>query len=212
MRAEAGRAKADGKLIPTKAPALTYADIPLPFGEMHTENVTETHLIRAAVVAQLEKPAVQPSTLWLATRTVRLQVLTWAGIVGGAVTVFANLRGLFTLADWANWLVTNWADWTHALWAWTFAWMGIHLFGVETPLLSFIAFVTMTVIGTKLRYGTKAVAAGTGTGKSRNLIRFAKWGGVFTIFMLFKDIIASALFALVVGHYGFIPSYSRQIA
>jgi adenylate cyclase len=36
-RAEAGRAKAEGKLIPVKAPGLTYSDIPLPFGEMHTE-------------------------------------------------------------------------------------------------------------------------------------------------------------------------------
>src|SRR6267142_2637912 len=59
-RAEAGRAKADGKLIPVKAPGLTYSDIPLPFGEMHTENLTATDLIRAAVVAQLSKPAVAP--------------------------------------------------------------------------------------------------------------------------------------------------------
>jgi hypothetical protein len=51
VRAEAGRAKADGTLIPVKTPDLTYADIPLPFGEMHTENVGSTDLIRAAVVA-----------------------------------------------------------------------------------------------------------------------------------------------------------------
>src|SRR5262247_1372781 len=37
VRAEAGRAKADGKLIPVKTSELTYADIPLPFGEMHIE-------------------------------------------------------------------------------------------------------------------------------------------------------------------------------
>ena len=42
VRAEAGRAKADGKLIPVKTSELTYADIPLPFGEMHTENVAST--------------------------------------------------------------------------------------------------------------------------------------------------------------------------
>ena len=98
-RAEAGRAKAESKLIPVKAPGLTYSDIPLPFGEMHTENVTATDLIRAAVVAQLSKPAVAPSTLWLASRTMRLQLLTWAGIIGGSITIFSNLRGLFSLAD-----------------------------------------------------------------------------------------------------------------
>jgi hypothetical protein len=61
VRAEAGRAKADGKLIPVKSSAVTYKDIPLQFGEMHTEDVTATKLIRAAVVAQLAKPVVAQS-------------------------------------------------------------------------------------------------------------------------------------------------------
>jgi hypothetical protein len=64
VRAEAGRAKADGKLIPVKTPDLTYADIPLPFGEMHTENVASTELIRAAIVAQLAKPSIPQSSSW----------------------------------------------------------------------------------------------------------------------------------------------------
>jgi hypothetical protein len=34
--------KADGKLIPVKTPEVGYADIPLPFGEMHTEKPTPT--------------------------------------------------------------------------------------------------------------------------------------------------------------------------
>src|SRR4029077_4864522 len=58
VRAEAGTAKAQSKLIPVKTPDVAYGDIPLPFGEMHTENVGSTDLIRAAVVAQLAKPAV----------------------------------------------------------------------------------------------------------------------------------------------------------
>src|ERR1700737_3844011 len=56
VRAEAGRAKADGKLIPVKTASLTYADIPLPFGEMHTENITSFELIKAAIVPKLAKP------------------------------------------------------------------------------------------------------------------------------------------------------------
>src|SRR5579862_7789673 len=36
VRAEAGRAKADAKLIPVKAAGVDYHAIPLPFGEMHT--------------------------------------------------------------------------------------------------------------------------------------------------------------------------------
>ena len=53
VRAEAGRAKADGKLIPVKMGDVQYNDIPLPFGEMHTEEIGKRDLIRAAVLAQL---------------------------------------------------------------------------------------------------------------------------------------------------------------
>src|SRR5262245_33945097 len=77
VRAEAGRAKADGKLIPVKTPDVTYADIPLPFGEMHTENLESSELIRAAVVAQLAKPAVEPSAWALLTKGFKYELLTW---------------------------------------------------------------------------------------------------------------------------------------
>jgi hypothetical protein len=93
VRSEAGRAKADGKLIPVKTDDVGYGDIPLPFGEMHTEGLSSKELIRAAVVSQLEKPMVQPSTLWVATKTLRYQILAWVGIVGGAITLFTNIRG-----------------------------------------------------------------------------------------------------------------------
>src|SRR5215471_12709938 len=88
VRAEAGRAKAEGKLIPVKASELTYADIPLPFGEMHTENIASTDLIRAAIVAQLAKPAVSQSPFWQITSTFKYQILTWIGIVGSVITLF----------------------------------------------------------------------------------------------------------------------------
>ena len=49
VRAEAGQAKAQGKLIPVKQGNVAYSDIPLPFGEIHTEELSKTELIRAAV-------------------------------------------------------------------------------------------------------------------------------------------------------------------
>jgi hypothetical protein len=128
-----------------------YADIPLPFGEMHTENAAATDLVRAAVVAQLAKPAVAPSGVWLATKTMRLQLLTWAGIIGGSVTIFSNLRGLFTMADWARWVVTRWHEWAEAFWTATLSWIGIHLHPSLAPSFSFAAFLAMLVIGTILR-------------------------------------------------------------
>src|SRR5262245_52749562 len=78
VRAEAGQAKAQAKLIPVKD-GVNYGDIPLPFGEMHTEDSSRRELIRAAVVAQLSKPAEEASTLRVVTRTIRYEVLTWMG-------------------------------------------------------------------------------------------------------------------------------------
>jgi hypothetical protein len=97
VRAEAGRAKADGKLIPVKTADVAYADIPLPFGEMHTENVGSTDLIRAAVVAQLAKPAVEPSAWGLLTKGFKYELLTWWGITGGAITLFVAISTSPTL-------------------------------------------------------------------------------------------------------------------
>src|SRR5262245_58309478 len=151
VRAEAVRAKAEGKLIPVKSSDVHYADIPLPFGEMHTENVTATPLIRAAVVAQLTKPKVEPSGLWIATRKLRFQVLTWAGILGGSLTLFSNFRSLISLADWARWVVVHWQEWTHYLWNIAFGWLGIHVPPSITPILSLTLFIALLLIGTNLR-------------------------------------------------------------
>jgi len=183
-RAEAGRAKAEGKLIPVKAPALSYPDIPLPFGEMHTENLNATELIRAAVVAQLSKPAVAPSTLSLVTKTIRLQILTWAGIVGGAFTIFSSLRGFLNLATWAQWIVTHWHEWTQAFWATTLSLIGVHVHPSFTPPLSFAVFVVMVVVGTVLRTEKPAFPGGPSPvtrSKARVLKSIASRLGIYVI-------------------------------
>jgi TIR domain len=105
--AEASQSRKDGKLIALRASSLQAEQIPLPFGEVHTERLEDGPKILAAVVAQLAKPAVQPSALWRASKVLRYEVLTWVGIVGGAITLFANLQGVLNLADWAHWIVTH---------------------------------------------------------------------------------------------------------
>jgi len=150
VRAEAGRAKADGKLIPVKTSELTYADIPLPFGEMHTENVGSTDLIRAAIVAQLAKPAVTPSTFSQITNTFKFQILTWIGIVGSSITLFANLSGVLDLADWAREVVLHWHEWNQMFWGWIFGFINIKVPKEFAPIISFIAFTILLVIGVNL--------------------------------------------------------------
>jgi hypothetical protein len=152
VRAEAGTAKNEGKLIPVKTPDVAYADIPLPFGEMHTENVASTDLIRAAVVSQLAKPAVRPTAWALLTKGFKYEILTWVGIVGGAFTLFGNLDAVLKLADWARVLVQNWREWTHAFWVWAFGWLGIHLPKEWTPVLSFLLFGSLLIIGQAVQF------------------------------------------------------------
>jgi TIR domain-containing protein len=151
VRAEAGRAKADGKLIPVKVSNVAYGDIPLPFGEMHTENLSNRELIRAAVVAQLATPQVQPHAWWVASRTLRYQVLTWIGVLGGAITLFANLREVLNLAEWARWLVENWNDLTAGFWRIVLSWTGIQLPKRWVPILSFGMFGLVTALGARRR-------------------------------------------------------------
>jgi len=83
---------------------------------MHTENLEASQLIGAAVVAQLAKPAVEPSALALLTKGFKYELLTWFGIIGGALTLFTNLNAVLKLADWARDLAKGWKEWTHAFW------------------------------------------------------------------------------------------------
>src|SRR6516225_1868132 len=152
VRAEAGTAKKEGKLIPVKTPDVAYADIPLPFGEMHTENLDASQLIRAAVVAQLAKPAVEPSPVALLTKGFKYELLTWVGIVGGALTLFTNLRSVLGLADWARLLVQGWKEWTHAFWLWGFGWLGIHLSLAWSLILTFLSFASLLTIGQAVKF------------------------------------------------------------
>jgi hypothetical protein len=152
VRAEAGRAKAEGKLIPVKTSDLAYSDIPLPFGEMHTENVASTELIRAAVVARLTpavpltNPAVpMVSRSW--SRHFKYQVLTWIGIVGGAITLFASLSTILNLADWARALIEQWQALNQMFWGLVFGLINVKISEEVVPVISITALVVLLGVG-----------------------------------------------------------------
>jgi len=155
VQSEAGRAHADRKLIPVKAKGLADKDIPPPFDNMHIGNLAERDKILGAVVAHLAKPEVEPSTIWIATRTLRLQLLTWAGVVGGAITLFSNLRGFVDLTDFASWIVTHWHEWTQQFWDFVLGWLGIKLPPFVTPIFSFAWFVLLLILGATFRSGDR---------------------------------------------------------
>jgi hypothetical protein len=148
-------ATADGSTAGTAAfilstPDVAYGDIPLPFGEMHTENVGSTDLIKAAVVAQLAKPALPVSQFWQIASTFKYQFLTWIGIVGSAITLFANLDGVLNLADWARELVAHWHEWTQMIWGWVFSLIGLRVPRELVSIISFIVFVGLLITGVNL--------------------------------------------------------------
>jgi hypothetical protein len=206
VRAEAGTAKNEGKLIPVKTTDVAYADIPLPFGEMHTENLGSSELIRAAVVAQLAKPAVEPSAVALLTRGFKYELLTWFGIVGGALTLFTNLGSVLKLADWVALLVHNWKGWTHTFWLWTFGWVGIHLPPGWPPILSFLSFWSLLAIGQAVKF-TRAIKDQPGMDKYQGRsFRLLSWWPVLCLVLtlIFVPIVAWILEAMWPLYYWFL--------
>src|SRR5262245_37590899 len=73
VRSEANRALNQDKLIPIKLSHLTYKDLPQPFDVLQTQNIGEEDKIKAAVVAQLAKPAVEPTAWGLLTKGFRYE-------------------------------------------------------------------------------------------------------------------------------------------
>ena len=206
VRAEAGRAKAEGKLIPVKTTEVAYADIPLPFGEMHTENVGSTGLIRAAIVAQLAKPAATQSPFRQITSTFKYQILTWIGIVGSAITVFGGLSTILEVANWAKELVTHWHELTQMFWKWVLGWIGVKVPKELVPIVSFTLFSTMLVVGGNLSLRTE-----TNSVNSQNVIpvkdKVGILGGGASLY-LFTIITLLAIFVTILY---FILPYSPPV-
>jgi hypothetical protein len=113
VRAEAGQAKAAGKLIPVKEADVGYGDIPLPFGEMHTEDLGKLELIREAVVAVMARPRDAPP-LW---KRARFELLSWIAVLGAAVTLVSHLQGFLKLSLLSRYIVQYWTNVLTTIWS-----------------------------------------------------------------------------------------------
>jgi hypothetical protein len=80
------------------------------------------------------------------------ELLTWWGIIGGAITLFVAISAVLKLADWARWLVEHWKEWTHAFWVWAFGWLGIHVPPEWTSVLSFLLFASLLAVGQAIQF------------------------------------------------------------
>ena len=142
---------------------------------MHTENLEASQLIRAAVVAQLAKPAIEPSAVALLTKGFKWELLTWWGIIGGAVTLFVAISATLKLADWARVLVENWNPWTHAFWLWVFGWLGIHLARQMTTMLSFLLFLSLLIICQAIQFKRTTRNQTNGDKYQTKSVQFISW-------------------------------------
>ena len=77
--------------------------------------------------------------------------LTWFGVGGAAVTLFAGLLAPLDMTDWAWWLVQNWQDASPLVWDGLAAWLGAEVPSVLVPPLTMSAFLLLTGIGVGLR-------------------------------------------------------------
>src|SRR5262249_18005744 len=132
-----------------------------PFGEMHTENIGSNELIRAAIVGQLAKPAVTPSTFWQITNTFKYNVLTWVGIVGSVISLFAGVSVILELANWARELVQDWQEWNEMIWWWVFSLIKVRVPRTLVPVISFAVFAMILVVGLNLQARQQSVLSHT---------------------------------------------------
>ena len=150
VQSEAGRAHANGKLIPVKTPDVGYDAIPLPFDNLHTQDISDHEKIVAAIVSQLAAPE-QPVARWSVLKGLaRYEVLTWAGVLGGALTVLSNISSVIELSEWAHWFTQNWLAYVRAFWTTVGALIAIEIDPVLQLDITFMLFIFMMAVGTRL--------------------------------------------------------------
>src|SRR5262249_39116802 len=91
---------------------------------------------------QLEQePQQAAKTAWaLLGKGLKWELLTWWGIIGGALTLFTAFSATLKLADWARVLLGYWASLAHALSRSASGWIGIPLSFDDSYQLLFLVF------------------------------------------------------------------------
>jgi len=77
--------------------------------------------------------------------------ILWLGILGGAITLFANLLAPLDMADWAWWIVGHWQEGAPAFWDLPAGWLGIEVPSLLVPPLNIATFLLLTAIGVRIR-------------------------------------------------------------
>ena len=186
VRAESGRARQQRKLLPVRSGDLDLCEIPLPFGELHTEILDNEIAIVEAVEELLSHPVAISPLSNIALAIGKNQLLTWFGILGSAITIFTSLEVVIKLADWSRFLSSVWYHYVAAVWRLIFQFFHVDVPDRWIPLLTLSVFVTSITVGSRM----------TATAQLPNISARAEqfWQGAsFTFLLTFSVAVTSAL-------------------
>jgi hypothetical protein len=116
-------------------------------------------------------------------------VLSWFGIVGGAITLFSNVSTLLDIANWARWLVYQWKLWTLAIWQFMLSWAQIEVSAFMASLLSLIFFIGVLALSVRIRSGERP--------NIRNAFGFGQEGAFRRVIYLLLTYVALGVAAFV---------------
>jgi hypothetical protein len=88
----------------------------------------------------------------------RANILTWFGVLGGAITLFSSLQTVLVLADWVHWAVGLWKTWMHGAWSKVFNWIGVSVRAELYPILTFAVFAIAIAVAARLTASSSRAA------------------------------------------------------
>jgi len=150
VRAEAERAKAGNKLLPTKVKALPASDIPIPFSELNTPDIENLAALADQIQKNLLKPQVGAHWLTRLNELTRYQLLAFWGILSGVLTVICSVAGLFELSTPLSWVVKNWTEALRLFWRVLFL-LQVRLGPFDAIFLTILALITANIFASVAR-------------------------------------------------------------
>lgn len=118
-------------------------------------------------------------------QTFKHSILTWLGILGGALTLISNLQGILDLAKWADWLILKWRELITPLISGLIELFGIRVSVSANSMIAMALFVSFIAVGARIENELK--------GAARESLS-VRWENVFNR----RVLIATALYLLQV--------------
>ncbi|MGO8501741.1 hypothetical protein AB9F35_09625 [Rhizobium leguminosarum] len=131
-------------------------------------------------------------------QTFKHSVLTWLGILGGALTLLSNLQDILDLAKWADWLIQKWTELVTPIVSGLIELFGVRVSVDATSMIAMALFVSFIAVGARIENEFKGVAREAWS---------VRWNKVFNR----RVLVATALY-LLLGALITLPAFVPQVA